>query len=502
MMFTLRSKAGSARDLKIRRIQMSVNKFMHYRNRYREKPDYQELVKQFPELAKVATVDMKGNIKLDYKNKETVQLLTKCLLLKDFGLTLELPSNKLVPTLPLRLNYIHWLEDIGSVIDWMGSRKGIHGIDIGCGASCIYPLLAVVQSNRRWNMLAIEINELSLISARANVAANNLADYITVVPQPAEGSTLLINVLKDFPNKNFDFCMCNPPFYDSVASQEVCNRTGKRRKPTNAPTGSGEELCTPGGEVQFVGQLIRESLVLKDRISVYTTMIGHKQSYEEILRILKRNNIHNVTMSRLCQGNTTRWSVAWSYDVGVLLSRVHTMQKTIAGQNVLLPKCCKNQKPMGCRIFSEDEMPSISAVFEFLMKLFKSIAINLRMVKKYEKTSEIICEFIAYQNTWSHQRRKRRYDKLAASQMEDHPNVISGDSSKRLKLENHEHQPQNREIGDPYLRAAMYINHKESFGYFVSMEHIGGIAGRDGLNQVLQFIKNGIQLHKDLPITI
>ncbi|XP_050093184.1 U6 small nuclear RNA (adenine-(43)-N(6))-methyltransferase [Anopheles aquasalis] len=461
---------------------MSVNKFMHYRNRYREKPDYQELVKQFPELAKVATVDLNGKVKLDYKNKEAVQLLTKCLLLKDFGLTLELPSNKLVPTLPLRLNYIHWLEDIGSVLDWMETGKDVHGIDIGCGASCIYPLLAVVQSNRRWNMLAIEKDELSLISARANVTSNGLEDYITIVPQVADGSTLLIDVLKDFPNKKFDFCMCNPPFYDSAAIHEVCNRTGMRKEPTNATTGSGEELCTPGGEVHFVGQIIRESLVLKDRISVYTTMLGHKQSYEEILRLLKRSNIHNVTVSRLCQGNTTRWSIAWSHDGGVLLSRVHTTLETTA-----------TKKPMTCRIFAENEMPSISAAYDFLVKLFKSIAIGLRIVKTYEKTSEIVCEFIAYQNSWSHQRRKRRYDKLAAGQTED------ADSSKRLKLENEEHQPSNIETSDPYLKATVYINHKECDGYFVSMQHIGGIAGRDGLNQVLQFIKNSIQSRKDLP---
>uniref|UniRef100_A0A2M4CSP7 U6 small nuclear RNA (adenine-(43)-N(6))-methyltransferase n=1 Tax=Anopheles darlingi TaxID=43151 RepID=A0A2M4CSP7_ANODA len=478
---------------------MSVNKFMHPRNRYREKPDYQELVKQFPELAKVAIVDLNGKVKLDYKNKEAVQLLTKCLLLKDFGLTLELPPNKLVPTLPLRLNYIHWLEDIGTASAWMETRKDVHGIDIGCGASCIYPLLAVVQSKHRWNMLAIEKNELSLISARANVTGNRLNDYITVVPQAAEGSTLLLDVLKNFPDTKFDFCMCNPPFYDSAANQEVNNRTGKRKEPTNATSGSGEELCTLGGEVQFVGQLIRESLELKDRISVYTTMIGHKQSYEAILRHLKRSNIHNVTMNRLCQGNTTRWSVAWSHDVGVLLSKVHTMHETTAGQSVQLPKSYKNQKPMTCRIFTEDEMPSISAAYDFLTKLLKSIAINLRMVKKFEKTSEIICEFIAYHNTWSHQRRKRRNDKLVAGEMGDHINAITESSSKRLKLENDEYKPESIETCDPHLKATVYINHKKCDGYFVSMQHIGGIAGRDGLNQVLQFIKNSIQLRKDLP---
>ncbi|XP_052862928.1 U6 small nuclear RNA (adenine-(43)-N(6))-methyltransferase [Anopheles cruzii] len=252
---------------------MSVNGQMHPRNRYREKPDFQELIKQFPELAQVSVVDLNGRVRLDYKNAQTLQTLTKCLLLKDFGLTLELPPDKLVPTLPLRMNYIHWLEDIGRAAGW-NENDPVRGIDIGCGASCIYPLLAVVQSERRWHMLAIEKTPDSLVSAKANVDRNNLENHIRVVPQVSDGSSILVDVLKTVSDgdERFHFSMCNPPFFDSSSTAELPNRTGKRREPPNASTGSGEELSTDGGEVQFIGQMIRDSLQLKDRISVYTTM--------------------------------------------------------------------------------------------------------------------------------------------------------------------------------------------------------------------------------------
>ncbi|KFB50082.1 AGAP011889-PA-like protein [Anopheles sinensis] len=254
---------------------------MHPRNRYRERPNFQDLVKQFPELNQVAIVDVSGKVKLNYKDAQALQLLSKYLLLRDFGLNLELPPGKLVPTLPLRLNYIHWLEDIGDIAGWQG-KDSVKGIDIGCGASCIYPLLAVVQTNHRWHMVAIEKAEDSLQIAKANVLRNSLEQYIDVRPQVAGGQTILLEVLNNHPDERFDFCMCNPPFYDSATGVKHQNRTGKRREPSNASTGSVEELCTDGGEVSFISQIIEESLQLKDRVSVYTTMIA---SFAKVIRL-------------------------------------------------------------------------------------------------------------------------------------------------------------------------------------------------------------------------
>jgi len=53
------------------------------------------------------------------------------LLAKDFDLNVRIPENKLIPTLPLRLNYLLWIEDL---LHWKKddlSNKEIHGIDIG-----------------------------------------------------------------------------------------------------------------------------------------------------------------------------------------------------------------------------------------------------------------------------------------------------------------------------------------------------------------------------------
>lgn len=70
---------------------------------------------------------MKGNVHIDFKDEEALRTLTRCLLKKDFGLDMELPENFLIPTLPLRLNYILWIEDI---LNKFHLTDGV-GVDIG-----------------------------------------------------------------------------------------------------------------------------------------------------------------------------------------------------------------------------------------------------------------------------------------------------------------------------------------------------------------------------------
>lgn len=67
---------------------------------------------------------------LNFKDPEAVRALTCTLLKEDFGLTIDIPLERLIPTVPLRLNYIHWVEDL---IGHQGADKAVlrRGIDIG-----------------------------------------------------------------------------------------------------------------------------------------------------------------------------------------------------------------------------------------------------------------------------------------------------------------------------------------------------------------------------------
>lgn len=69
-------------------------------------------------------------LSLNFKDPEAVRALTCTLLREDFGLSIDIPLERLIPTVPLRLNYIHWVEDL---IGHQDSDKSTlrRGIDIG-----------------------------------------------------------------------------------------------------------------------------------------------------------------------------------------------------------------------------------------------------------------------------------------------------------------------------------------------------------------------------------
>lgn len=70
-----------------------------------------------------------GKVVFDFKNPDGLRLLTTLLLKKDFNLDVELPVGNLIPTVPLRLNYLLWIEDL--LILNSNNTKQIKGIDIG-----------------------------------------------------------------------------------------------------------------------------------------------------------------------------------------------------------------------------------------------------------------------------------------------------------------------------------------------------------------------------------
>lgn len=72
--------------------------------------------------------DITGKVSIDFKDPQALRILTKCLLKSDFNLDVVIPEDRLVPTLPLRLNYILWIEDLMNIIK---KTETIWGLDIG-----------------------------------------------------------------------------------------------------------------------------------------------------------------------------------------------------------------------------------------------------------------------------------------------------------------------------------------------------------------------------------
>lgn len=77
---------------------------------------------------------LNGHVDIDYKNESTLIALSQVLLREYFQLNVEFAPGSLIPTIPQRLNYILWLEDLlklGENGDNFIGSKPIRGIDIG-----------------------------------------------------------------------------------------------------------------------------------------------------------------------------------------------------------------------------------------------------------------------------------------------------------------------------------------------------------------------------------
>ena len=257
-----------------------------------------------------------SNGHLDFQNPETCQTLTKTILRVDFGLELSLPDDRLCPPIPNRWNYVSWIQGLLDSTSPHYSGKyepdrEVMGLDIGTGASAIYALLAL-KSRPKWQMCVTDVDKESFESAACNFAINNLMTRTKMLLQLKDASLIPIKYLAE---EKLDFVMCNPPFFaDEAEMQSSVKGEGKSQKPNAVCTGSENEMVYPGGDLAFVRRMIGESLVLREKVTWYSSMLGKLSSAKSVIETLRQHGVANWAVGCLEPGNATkRWVVAWSF---------------------------------------------------------------------------------------------------------------------------------------------------------------------------------------------
>jgi 23S rRNA (adenine1618-N6)-methyltransferase len=254
--------------------------------------------------------------KLDFQDSATVKTLSQAILRADFGLQLEIPDDRLCPPIPNRWNYVSWIQglvdstapDYSNVYD---ANRKVTGLDIGTGASAIYTMLCL-QSRPNWAMCATDIDKKSFESAARNLALNNLMTR-TKLLQTTDLNALI--PLQGLGVDRLDFTICNPPFFNDTTEMESSLKgEGKSWRPNAVCTGSENEMVCPDGDLGFVTKIMNESLVLKEKVQWYSSMLGKMTSAKAIVELLKKHGITNWAVGAVDTGSTTkRWIVAWSF---------------------------------------------------------------------------------------------------------------------------------------------------------------------------------------------
>jgi 23S rRNA (adenine1618-N6)-methyltransferase len=294
---------------------------MHPRNRHQDRYDFAALLRAWPPLKAhlVRTPDDRQSI--DFADPAAVRALNRALLQSQYGVSgWQFPDGYLCPPIPGRADYLHGLADLlaecnGGVIP---RGTAIRALDVGTGASCIYPLLGHVEYG--WHFVGSEIDAAALTSARTIVAANpDLGEAIELRLQ-ADSASILKGVIHG--GERFDLTLCNPPFHASAAEAaqasaskwDKLGRSGAgRARPARNFGGKGRELWCRGGELAFVRQMVSESADFAASVYWFSSLVSkaaHLASLKQHLQKLGALEVRTVAME---QGQKQSRILAWSF---------------------------------------------------------------------------------------------------------------------------------------------------------------------------------------------
>lgn len=105
------------------------------------------------------------------------------MLKEDFGIEVSFRPDRLCPPLPNRINYLCWLAELLKLPNPAESTgdtpRNNLVLDIGVGASCIYPLLG----NRLfgWSFIGSDVDHESISEATHHLLTNHLNDEISLI---------------------------------------------------------------------------------------------------------------------------------------------------------------------------------------------------------------------------------------------------------------------------------------------------------------------------------
>ena len=339
-----------------------------------KRPDFKALAKKYAYFSKHCNNDgdddrrgERERVKFDFKSWEATHDLCKVLLEDECGVRdWSVPKGHLIPGFTQRRNYCEWVESLlendGEKRD-RGDDDRVIGVDIGTGASAIFPLL-FTSRNREWEMIGTDITDVAIESARDNCLVKNgtffsvddgedddhnnsdfkknkerkirivdtrrqkagssssNSDKIGIVDndkdddddeeQPILDIDLMMN--NDDASKVMmivDFTVCNPPFFDTMRKSSLNPKTNFG--------GTSQENSCKGGEELFVSKMIHESIKFNDnhgnRVRWFTTMVGKKSTLKIAKKLLRegKTRAKKIREKAFVHSQTRRWAIAWSF---------------------------------------------------------------------------------------------------------------------------------------------------------------------------------------------
>lgn len=288
---------------------------LHPYNVHRNGYDFKVLVNAVPELAKYIITNPTSIETIDFADPKAVKLLNKALLASHYNVqNWDLPTQNLVPPVPGRADYIHYVAELLSESNDKIIPIGptVNVLDIGTGANLIYPLLG--NAIYGWSFVATDISPNSLQNGVRIIEANpHLADAISLQLQ-ANSRFIFKDIIE--PSDFFSLTICNPPFHSSEEEAEKAHD----RKTSNLKTakqrnfsGQHAELWCEKGEIGFITQMIFESKRYAKQTLWFTTLVSKQANLKQIYKLLHKVEAAKVETINMSHGNKNSRIVAWTF---------------------------------------------------------------------------------------------------------------------------------------------------------------------------------------------
>ena len=291
---------------------------LHPRNKHRERYDFKLLTETCPELKDFVFVNKYDDESIDFFDPNAVKMLNKALLMHYYDIKFwEIPEGYLCPPIPGRADYIHYIADLLAKYNTKKRvPRKIKCLDIGVGASCIYPMIGVKEYG--WDFIGTDIDPVSIKTVKKIVAANPILKGRVETRFQKNSTYMFYSVLKK--DEPIDVCICNPPFHASIEEA----RAGTIRKVKNLTKqkiddpvlnfgGQYNELVYEGGEKRFVKNMIRQSREFSTSCFWFSTLISKQSNIDSIYTALKKLGAVDYKLIPMGQGNKTSRIIAWTF---------------------------------------------------------------------------------------------------------------------------------------------------------------------------------------------
>eukprot|EP00808_Paulinella_micropora_P026643 g46026.t1 len=293
----------------------------HPRSKHIGNYQFEELAAMSPGLAPFITTTRYDNPSIDFADPHAVGALNKALLAYHYNISAwTLPAGAIVPAVPGRADYVHHVADLLAQGGDVPRGSSVRVLDIGTGASLIYPILG--HQEYGWSFVGTDIDKAALASGEKIVADNlQLAPPAIELRHQPDPLKVLDSVVS--PYEKFDVSICNPPFHSSAEEAEQgairkwknLNKLEnvEEGKPVRNFAGGSHELWCEGGELGFIQRYVEESTKHKGVCFWFTTLVSKEAHLPWLLKSIKAAHVEEYRVMDISHGHRKSRFLAWTF---------------------------------------------------------------------------------------------------------------------------------------------------------------------------------------------